>query len=105
VEPLPPGINTERWESDIFVSPTEDYLIFARTDDPDGLGGDDLFVSVRNGDVWSEPRALESPVNSSAYDYGAFVSADGAHLYFTSHRGGIARIYRVETGGIGLPLS
>lgn len=96
VEHLPAGINTELWEVDVFVSPDEGYLLFARTDSLEGLGGDDIFVTVRTGQAWSTPRPLPAPINSGAYDYGAFVTADGSRLFFTSHRGGVARIYQAD---------
>jgi hypothetical protein len=47
VESLGPAINTERSETDIFVDPEQRFIIFVRTDDPAGYGGDDLFYSER----------------------------------------------------------
>ena len=65
---------------------------------PGGLGGDDLMVSDLKGSAWTEPRLLPAPINSNEYEYGPWV-ADG-WLYFTSHRGGNADIWRVKLSSI-----
>jgi Tol biopolymer transport system component len=48
-----------------------------------------------DGSVWSTPSNLGPGVNSEEYEYGPTISADGQYLYFTSHRGGSADVYRV----------
>lgn len=102
IEHLPTGVNTELWEVDVFVAPGEEFILFARTDSPQGLGGDDIFVAFREESGWSEPRVLSPPVNSASYDYGAHLSSDGRYLTFTSDRSGIAQVYRVRTDALDL---
>lgn len=88
----------------MFIDPAQRYMILARTDDPSGLGGDDLFISARTaGGGWSAPRNLGRGVNTAEYEYGPLVSADGRTLYFTSHRGGNASLYRIPTAAAGIP--
>ncbi|UCE64219.1 MAG: PD40 domain-containing protein [Nitrospirota bacterium] len=55
-----------------------------------GLGGGDIWVTMRptTEDPWTEPVNLGPMVNSSAYESGPFISADGLSLYFQSERPG-----------------
>lgn len=76
-------------EADIFVAPDEAYVIFARTDAPDGQGGDDLYISHASDAGWSEPIPLGEDVNSPGYEYGAWVNAAGDRLWFTGFRDGV----------------
>jgi len=92
---LGPPLNDEREQPDLWVSPDESWMILAMTDHPDGYGGDDLYVSWREGDDWATPVNLGPEINSAEYDYGPWVSPNGEDLYFTSHRGGTAHTYRV----------
>lgn len=49
-----------------------------------GLGGWDLYVSLRNeGGGWSRPQNLGEPVNSPAAEGNATFSPDGKYLFFT----------------------
>jgi hypothetical protein len=95
VEHLPAPINDELSQPDLWISPDETWMILVITDHRSGLGGDDLYVSRREGSVWSEPRNLGSPVNSDEYEYGPSLSRDGRYLYFSSHRAGTSNIYRI----------
>lgn len=51
-------------------------------------GGEDLFVSLRGSDEWSEPVRLGGAVNSSAQEWSPALSSDGRTLYFASNRPG-----------------
>ena len=89
-------INTEQSQPDLYVSGDARMMILAMTDHPDGFGGDDLYVShFRNGS-WTAPRNLGPAVNTPEYEYGPTVSPDGEYLYFSSHRNGSGRIYRIR---------
>jgi hypothetical protein len=96
VEPVAGPVNTIHSESDVWVDPGERYLIFSRTDDPEGFGGDDLWITFAGQNGWSAPVNLGEAVNSSDYEYGAWVTRDGATLYFTTHRDGQADIARID---------
>jgi len=95
LEALVGAVNTEYSESDVFVDPEERYIIFSRTDDPNGFGGDDLWISFLEGYEWDVPQNLGAVVNGSDYEYGPFVSRDGRMLYFTSQRDGNADIMTI----------
>jgi hypothetical protein len=86
------------FETNVFVTPDESLMLVSRDGAPDGLGGDDLYVSRRVGGdgSWQPMRHLPAPINSKEYEYGPAISADGKWLFFTSHRTGNGDIYRVS---------
>ena len=87
-------VNTEHSQPDLFVTRDGSMMILAVTDHPDGLGGDDLYVSFKRGDAWTTPVNLGPGVNTPEYEYGPFIS--GEYLYFTSHGFGSGNIYRIR---------
>jgi len=95
-EHLGETINSELSQPDVYVSPDGDWMILATTDHPDGLGGDDLYVSYWRDGAWIAPRNLGPAVNTPEYEYGPTVSGDGEYLYFTSHRRAAGDIYRIR---------
>ncbi len=103
VEHLGEAVNDSLSQPDLLISPDETWMVLVITDHPDGLGGDDLYVSRRQGGTWSIPEHLEAPVNTPEYEYGPSLSRDGQYLYFTSHRrDGTADVYRMEVQDLGL---
>ncbi|HEX8691897.1 MAG TPA: hypothetical protein VF746_05740 [Longimicrobium sp.] len=102
-ENLGPAVNSPQAESNAYVTPDERAIVIVSDSRPGGLGGDDLWLSVRGADGrWTPARHLPAPVNSFEYEYGPTVSPDGRWLYFTSHRRGTADIYRVPVSALGI---
>jgi hypothetical protein len=95
-------LNTQYSEPDPFIAPNGDYIIFARTDAPGGFGGDDLYISYANKGGWTDPRNLGSKVNTEEYEYGAFVTANGKTLIFTTWASGDAQIATIEMDALNL---
>lgn len=62
-------------------------LYFASNGHP-GLGGLDIFKSVKRGDEWTTPVNLEVPVNSSADDFAMIFQPGEEQGFFTSNRKG-----------------
>jgi Tol biopolymer transport system component len=93
-ENLGSPLNTAESQPDVYVAPDGSFLILAITDHPDGFGGDDLYVSHLREGVWTTPVNLGAAVNTTQYEYGPVIQ--GGYLYFTSHQGGTADIYRVR---------
>ena len=87
-------------EPDVWINPDMQYMIFARTEDPAGLGGDDLFISFPGEDGWGAPIHLGSAVNSAEYEYGPYVTGDGETLFFTTHRDGDADILSIPMSSL-----
>jgi len=94
VEHLGSPLNDDLSQPDLWVSPDETWMILAITDHPDGFGGDDLYVSRFESGVWTEPVNLGPEINTEEYEYGPWITADGEHLLFTSHRDGSSHVYR-----------
>jgi len=117
-------INTKAFQGYHAISPDGRFLIFT-SNRSGGLGGMDLYVSLIENGEWTEPRNLGAPVNTSADDSHASISADGRSLFFASNRtsldapqttrlyskmketldgilGGNRNIYRVEIDALNL---
>lgn len=86
-KPLPPEINTSRFEFNAFISPNEDYIIFSSFGREDGFGGGDLYISEKDfkGD-WKQARNLGKKINTNKLDYCPFVDSESLNMYFTSER-------------------
>ncbi|NQV71965.1 PD40 domain-containing protein [bacterium] len=94
VTPVQGAVNTEYSESDVYIDQESRFMIFSRTDDPAGFGGDDLWISFPSETGWSEAVNLGPEVNTADYEYGATVAMDEVNLFFTSHKNGQADIFR-----------
>jgi hypothetical protein len=86
---LGPPVNSSYLDTYANVSADGLELYFTSTR-PGGLGLEDIWVTRRESkdDTWDPPVNLGPAVNSSARDYGAFISADGLEFYFNSMRSG-----------------
>jgi len=85
-ENLGPVINTVGNDTEAWIAPDQSYMIFSTDGRKDTRGADDIYVSHRNGDSWTEPRNLGDAVNSAGSEYGAKPSPDGKYLFFCSNR-------------------
>ena len=86
-EPLPAPINSDADESNHWIAPDQGYLLFL-SNRPGGIGENDLYISVRDGDGWSTPRNLGAPFNRPGASgvFTPFVDATGRWLYFAERR-------------------
>lgn len=75
-------INTSARESNPFVSPDEDYLIYFSSDST-GYGEVDLFISIKKEGKWTTPQNLGQPINSSMAEFCPFVHQKEKKLYFS----------------------
>lgn len=92
-EPVNVGnrINTPRNELFPFVD-SSGKLFFA-SDGLGGKGGLDIYYSVKEAGAWSEPVALEEPVNTEFDDYALMVLSNDEIGFFTSNRNNSEDIY------------
>jgi len=69
-------------EESVFISPTQDYILFCRyTDNETWM---DLYISYRDiNNNWIEPQMVDSTINSKDWDRRPFVSIDNKFLFFT----------------------
>jgi len=81
------AINTEGSEFNAYIAPDEEYIIYSTSGRGPGVGRGDLWINFRlNGGSWSDTINMGKKINSPAFDYCPFVTADGKFLFFTSQR-------------------
>jgi len=87
-------VNLDKEHVDFFLSTSGKALLMA-VERPDGMGGQDLYVSFPVPDVpnaWTKPKSLGANVNSTGTDFAPFLAADEKTLYFASDgRGGYGK--------------
>jgi hypothetical protein len=87
VEKLDSTINSQYGAWDPFISPDESYMIFT-TIQPDGYGNEDQYISYRKEDgTWSNPNNLGSAINTTAIEYGSYISYDDKYYFFSRPAG------------------
>ena len=95
------ALNTRYSDGAPGVAPDESFLVFNSVR-PGGLGGADLYLSLRQSDgTWTAPRNLGLRVNSAYLDICPYISPDKKYLFFTRSNGFSSRkhsadIYWVE---------
>ena len=81
------AINTRYSDGAPGVAPDESFLVFNSVR-PRGLGGADLYLSLRQSDgTWTTPRNLGPRVNSAYLDICPYISPDKKYLFFTRSSG------------------
>jgi Tol biopolymer transport system component len=93
-------INTSFRESNPFISPDEDYLIYFSSDST-GHGEVDLYIAHRANGTWSKPVNLGKPINSEVGEFCPFFHKREKRLYFsrtvkTANNRRIENIYSVS---------
>ena len=76
-----PPINTKRNEGALALSPDGRFVYFVGCNREDGKGSCDIYIAIKDGDLWRAPMNLK-PVNSSRYETAPSFSSDGKTLYF-----------------------
>ncbi len=95
---LGPVINSDRRELTPFLSEDNSTLFFA-SNRINSLGGNDIFMSKRLDDTWtnwSEPERLVVPINSIFDESQPYFNMSSGFLYFTSKRDGNSDIFRIQ---------
>ncbi len=91
-KPLNSKVNTPYLESDAYISPDEQFMVFVRMYVERDYGVSDLYISYRDQSIsniaqsWSEPVNLGAHYNFEGVDGSPFISHDQRWLYFTSNR-------------------
>jgi len=84
--PLPGNINTNENEGAHCISMDGKFLYFTSCGREEGLGSCDIYVSIKQGAVWSKPINLGRGVNTKVWDAHPAISPDGNTLIFSSTR-------------------
>lgn len=83
VKSLESPINSRDNGVDFFIARDESYIIFVKKLSP---SNGDLYISYKKPDLsWSTPNDLGSIINSSAWEYGPYVSPDNKYLFFSRY--------------------
>lgn len=86
-------INTEKFrESNPFISPDEDYIIYFSSDST-GLGEVDLYISFKKEGKWMLPKNIGAPINSEQAEFCPFYNVKEKRLYFSRQKKGAGRMY------------
>lgn len=106
IEKLPEGVNSSHMEWPAWISRDGSLLLFSSIR-PGGQGGDDLYASRLGPGGFGPPANLGPPVNTSGYEDGPSLGADGRTLiYSTRPPDGTSDVYTVpwplaDAGGRG----
>lgn len=77
------GINTSGNESSPFIHANSTTLYYSTNGKP-SMGGQDIYMTERVDSVWTEPRNLGYPINTSKDDQGLVINADFSKGYYNS---------------------
>jgi len=96
-------LNAELGVGELYPTSDGDSIYFGRVEG--GLGQNDLWLTVREGQSWSDPVNLDSPINTSADESRPVISPDGSELWFTRLSSSLGHsgpsIFRsTRTGGV-----
>src|SRR5581483_7878666 len=98
-ENLGDTINTPSSEAYPFIAPDESYLIFTSYYREDEIYGNghryvrgDLYISLMQDGKWTEPRHLDPPINTGAFEGCPTISPDGKYFFFTSERSSVTNL-------------
>ncbi len=80
--------NTPDNEGAQSISADASEMFFTACNRKDGKGGCDIYYSRKRDGLWTRPRNLGEPINTSAKETQPSISSDGRTLYFVSTRGG-----------------
>jgi Tol biopolymer transport system component len=80
---LGPEVNTK--ENEYYPSVARNGNIYFTAAYESGIGKEDIFLSRWNGHGYEPSEALDSAVNSSTWEFNAFVSPDESFILFTSY--------------------
>ncbi|MCG8456049.1 MAG: hypothetical protein MI919_07190, partial [Holophagales bacterium] len=95
-ENLGAPINSEAGDGHPFISSDERYLVFY-SHRLGGFGSCDLYISLRDGDRWTEPQNLGPGVNTPDCEMTPHVAPGGSELIFARiHADGSRDLYRAD---------
>ncbi|MEL6134506.1 MAG: hypothetical protein AAFR59_14180, partial [Bacteroidota bacterium] len=80
-----PNINSRNWESDPQLSDDGKTLFFTSSR-PDGLGGRDIWYSVKENGQWGPAQNMGEPINTKGQEISPFLHPDGESFYFASNQ-------------------
>ncbi len=95
--------NEKSWKYSAVLSPDGQYLLFNSFEAEGGVGGEDLFISKKTANGWTQAKSIGNLVNTKAEESSPRFSPDGKYFFFgrefrqNPEQDGIWSIYYVET--------
>jgi len=95
--------NEKSWKYSAVISPDGQYLLFNSYEAEGGVGGEDIFISKKTTNGWTQAKSIGSLVNTKAEESSPRFSPDGKYFFFgrefrqNPNEDGIWSIYYVET--------
>lgn len=77
------NLSSDKMEWPSFISNDNTFLLMSSIR-PDGIGGDDIYYSIKSGKNWSSPILLDTLFNTSQYEDSALYKE--GQLYFSSKK-------------------
>ncbi len=84
-EPINIGSNVNSKSDEFYPTLSENNNLYFTMESSLGLGKDDIYYCQWNGKEYSKPQLLNEHVNSSGYEFNAFISKDESFLIFTKY--------------------
>jgi len=73
-------------ENNPYIHPLKKYMLFAVYGKDDGYGKEDIYISRRTNNSWTNPKNLGSLINTKGNDTSPYITPDGKYLFFVSDR-------------------
>jgi peptidoglycan-associated lipoprotein len=87
--PVNLGADINTAGDELFPFIRQDSILYFSSNGQPGMGGLDIFRSVRQDDKWTKPENMKYPLNTSADDFGIVFNPDEPEEgYFSSNRTG-----------------
>lgn len=95
--------NEKSWKYSAVYSPDGQYLLFNSYEAEGGVGGEDIFISKKTANGWTQAKSIGNLVNTKAEESSPRFSPDGKYFFFgrefrqNPKEDGIWSIYYIET--------
>lgn len=84
-EPVNMGKPVNSDMNEFFPSLSDNKNLYFTMESPAGMGKDDIYFSKWENNTYSEPKILDESINSSGYEFNAFVSKKENFILFTKY--------------------
>jgi hypothetical protein len=86
-EMMPGAINGPGHNACSSITPDGKQIFIYRNNEEDAKGGEIFVSKVSASGKWGAPKIMERPINSTYFEDGACMTADGNTIFFISERG------------------
>ena len=84
-EPINMGRPVNSTLDEFYPTLSNNNNLYLTIDAPSGLGKDDIYYCRWDGEKYSKPVLLNNNINSSGYEFNAFISKDESFLIYTKY--------------------